>query len=419
MNIQYLNSLEENTLNINKNIKFLYLKKDKNNREIFIYKLNNVNCTGISLSYPNLLLHSKNKLYLPIKEKTMSLNQSTIYENLDMKFNYIGKNNLNIINIPVFFFNYNLDNYYHFLYDALPNLYTYIFLKKNIPELKIIMYYPEQKNKFCNFIYEFLDLLNIKKDDILIFNENNNYNTIYITTSYTHDIDSNLPPRKEIFEIYNILRKNALKLSNKITNYPEKIYVSRRTWIHNNLTNIGTNYTTRRKIMNEDELVLLLESKGYTEVFTENLNTIEKINLFYNAKSIIGAIGGGIANVLFSQKKCQLIALISPNFLDINNRFKFSLDNINTIYFKDCNHYENTEFKKYMRIKINNSNIIGEIIDINNNILKINYTDGSNTGWNNNNKYNIIEVNINNITRLDNGLNSAYLININNLINYL
>jgi capsular polysaccharide biosynthesis protein len=344
----------------------------------------------------------------------MSLNKETIYESNNMIYKYKSESISNIVNEPFFFFNYNSDNYYHFLYDSLPNLVSYLFIKKYIPLLKILIYYPNKKHNFCRFVFEFLELLDIYRKDIILIDNYSIYKNIYISTSYTHDIDSNLPPRKEIYDLFKILIPKALLLTN-IKQFPEYIYISRRTWIHNDLSNIGTDYTTRRKIMNEDKLMSFLEAKNYNEIFSENLSTVDKIALFYNAKNIIGAIGGGISNVVFSKPNCKLIALISPYFLDINSRFKYCLNVINTIYFTDCYHYELTEYKKYMRVKLKNNNIIGEIIEINKNYLKINATKGLNVGWNNSVNYDIIDVDINEVEKIDNGLNSPYIINIEKL----
>ena len=41
-------------------------------------------------------------------------------------------------------------------------------------------------------------------------------------------------------------------ISRQLTNYPKRIYIS-RTWVNNDIINIGTNYTTRQKIINEDD----------------------------------------------------------------------------------------------------------------------------------------------------------------------
>jgi capsular polysaccharide biosynthesis protein len=193
---------------------------------------------------------------------------------------------------------------------------------------------------------------------------------------------------------------------------PKKIYISRRTWLHNNFSNIGTNYTTRRRLVNEDELVEKLVGEGYKEVFTENLSTIEKIVYFANASHVVGAIGGGISNVLFSPKTTKLEVLVSPTFLDVNKRFKYSLDCVDVTYNYNSEHVEKTEFKTYMRVKCKEGNIVGEIekIDNNNNKLLISYTDGSNTGWNSENNYKQMEVNANDVEKLDNGLNSPWKI---------
>ena len=193
-------------------------------------------------------------------------------------------------------------------------------------------------------------------------------------------------------------------------NTPEKIYISRRTWTHNDFSNIGTNYTTRRRLINEDELVKQLQEKGYTEVFTEKLTTIEKIMYFANATHIIGAIGGGISNVLFSPKETKLEVLVPPTFLDINFRFKYSLDCVDVYYNINSEHVEKTDLKTYMRIKTKDGKIMGEIEEIYDNTVLVSYTDGSNTGWNAQNEYKKIWLNINDIEKMDNGLNSPWRI---------
>lgn len=399
-------------------ISFKYLEKtktifkpDMNNREINIYKVESSKTTGHNLYYPNVLLKSE-QLILPILEKTMSLKSGTIYEKNDMKFNYVKSSiNNTICETPLFFFIYNTDNYFHFLYDALPYLISFQYLKKDIPSLKLLMQYPNpQKNEFYPFVTEFLELLNITNEDIVLINESTLYKTIYISTSYTHDFDSNLPPRQEIYQFYqNIVKIVKKKHGDIIT--PPKIYISRRTWLHNDFTNIGTNYTTRRKLINEDEIVEKLTMDGYQEVFTEKLSTVEKIMYFANATHVVGAIGGGISNVLFSSPCTKLIVLVSPTFLDVNVRFKYSLDCVDVTYNMSSSHVENGPFKTYMRVKTKDNKLIGEIEKIYDNKLIVSYTDGSNTGWNSQNVFNTIELLMVDVDKLDEGLNSAWTIN--------
>jgi capsular polysaccharide biosynthesis protein len=384
---------------------------DENGRKIDLYKFENCVVTGLNLYYPNALIKSENNLILPTLERTMSLKSGTIYEKFNMMFVYSEKECKNIYNIPLFFFIYNTDNYFHFLYDSLPYLISYLHLKNSIPELKLLMQYPnEQKTCFYPFINEFLEILNIFKEDIILVDENTLYSEVYVSTSYTHDIDSNLPPRKEIYNFYqnivSIVKDNYS--ANVVT--PQKIYISRRTWLHNDFSNIGTNYTTRRRLVNEDEIVENLKREGFTEVFTENLTTIEKILYFANTTHVVGAIGGGISNVLFSPKTTKLEAIVSPTFLDVNSRFKYSLDCVDVNYNFNTEHVEKTEFKTYMRVKTKDGSIIGEIEKVYDNKLLVSYTDGSNTGWNAQNHYKQVELNMEEVERLDNGLNSHWKI---------
>jgi hypothetical protein len=395
--------------NIYKNLYSL----DDNGREINIYQFNNCQITGINLYYPNVLIKTQNNFVLPLLERTMSLKFGTIYEKNSMKFEYIEQDILHFYNNPLFFFIYNTDNYFHFLYDSLPYLISYLNLKNDNPSLKILMQYPNpQKNKFYPFVMEFLEILNITNDDIVFVNDITIYREIYISTSYTHDIDSNLPPRNEIYSFYKNIVANV-KNKYKIKSSPKKIYVSRRTWLHNDFSNIGTNYTTRRKLVNEDEIVEKLKNDGYEEIFTEKLTTIEKILYFSDATHVMGAIGGGISNVLFSPKTTRLDVLVSPTFLDVNKRFKYSLDCVDVYYNMNSYHTEECEFKTYMRVKMKNGNIIGEIEKIYDNKLLVSYTDGSNTGWNSQNEYKQIELNIEDVEKLDYGLNSPWYILFN------
>lgn len=383
-------------------------EKDSNGREINVYSFNNSMITGESIYYPNTLLYhvDDNKIYNPINEKTMSL------KNVESKndFNFTLKQTIKTEENSVFFFIYNMDNYFHFVYDSLPYLISFNKLKKNNPELKLLMNYPVGKDKFYQFVIEFLTILGIAENDIIITDENTLYKKMYISTSYTHDIDSNLPPRNEVYDFYqNIVDKVNID----VKDLPKKIYVSRRSWIHGDMSNIGTNYTTRRKLTNEDELVEFLNSKGYKEIFTETFTTEEKIAIFKNAESIIGAIGGGICNVLFSKPECKLTALISPHFLDVNERFLFSLNKVDLTLFKETENTETSFFKKYMRVKY--GDIIGEIIDVNDDDITITYSKIRLAGWNSENQYNTITIKAHECVRLDEGLNSSWVIDLEKL----
>jgi capsular polysaccharide biosynthesis protein len=403
-------------------------EKDINGREINIYKFNNCIPTGINTYYPNILLQANcvinAELIKPIYERTMSLDN--VHLNTDTKTSvsecarrrklsqresrkqsslFRAINPSQVYEEPVFFFVYNTDNYFHFLYDTLPYLISFIKLKALVPNLKLLMQYPnEQKQTLYPFVTEFLEILNI---EYIILDSETMYNTVYISNSYTHDIDSNLPPRQEIYEFYQNIAQTVKSTYNVTT--PPKIYVSRRTWVHNDKSNIGTDYTTRRVLVNETELVNALARDGYVEVFTEKLSTAEKIAYFANATHVAGAIGGGISNVLFSPKHIKLIAYVSPTFLEVNKRFKYSLDCVDVYYNTSGKHTELSDFKTNMRVKTIDG-IVGEIIKVELNTVTIAYTTVPVAGWNSQNDYKVMTTDISNVVKIDNGLNSPWII---------
>ena len=403
----------------------LLKEKDKNERIIAYKKYNNIQIIGRNFYYPNvLLLDEKKEIINPYDEKVMSLNKESFYDNNIYEDEIKEINNKEIINENIFFFIYNFDNYYHFLYDTLPYLYTYFELKKKYNDLKLLVNYPNKdKNEFYRFNTDFLYKL-VDEKDIIIHQKNNIYKNIFISTSLTHGGLSNKPPRNEIFEIYKRLKIN-INLDNIQEKYKnmKNIYISRRTWLNEDKSNIGTDYTSRRKMVNETELVEELKKYGFEEIFAENLNSDEKIYLFSNAEKIVGSIGGGMANLLFSDKNTKSYIIVSPYFLDINYRFKYSLDNTDIQYFDNTEvvKKDNSKYSNYVRVKIINKessyyNKIGEIIDFENSLYKIALSNNDVAGFNNKIKFEEILFEEKDFSAIDKGLNSPYYFNYSTLL---
>jgi hypothetical protein len=309
---------------------------DENGRSIEVAYFFSCQFTGLSKHYPQPLLfsHKTGRLTLPTREMFMSLGRGTVYEEtmeyeveLPMKFE-------NFCSLPVFYFVYNMANYYHFIYDTLPYLYSYFNEKKIHPELKLLVSPPEGKDDLYPFVWECLELLGIGRKDVVFLNPTTVYNTVVIGSSLTHNGLSNVKPHKGVFGIIDRMKGDVKG--------PEKIYISRRTWLHNNFENIGTNYTERRRCVNEDEMVELFISHGFEEVFCENMTMKEKIALFSSAKVVAGPIGGGMCNVIFSPPETKVISINSPMFFDVNQRFEYSMSHT------DLHHFDDTEFTEKM-----------------------------------------------------------------------
>jgi capsular polysaccharide biosynthesis protein len=415
-----------NIISFKETDKFFEISSKNDVRKSGFSCFKNIIITGRNSFYPNVLFRIENNdkyLISPYDEIVMSLKQESFYQNNIYNIEISGlsnKNLLNKINDDVFFFIYNFDNYYHFLYDTIPYLYFYIFLKNKYPCLKLLVNYPNvKKNIFYNFNIDILNkYIDIDKD-LIIHNDNNIYDNIFVSTSLTHGGFSNLPPNNFIYEVYSKMTNN-IKINPSFNH--KYIYISRRTWINNDISNIGTNYTTRRMMVNEDKLVEELNKLGFMEIFAENLSIDKKIQIFNNAEFIVGSIGGGMSNLLFSKQSTKSVIIVTPYFLEINGRFRFCMENTNFSYFYDVETVKNdNDIPLYCRVRINNikyKNLIGEIVSYDNitKKYKINISNNDVAGFNNDINFITDMFLKDEFSLLDYGLNSPYIVNIPKII---
>ena len=199
--------------------------------------------------------------------------------------------------------------------------------KQYFPNLKLLVSPPEGKTDLYPFVWDTLALLGITRSDVVFLNDKARYKMVLVGSSLTHDGLSNTPPHEKVFDIINRLQGEY--------DGPEKVYISRRTWLHNKTDNIGTNMTEARKCVNEDEVAEYFISRGFKEVFCENLSMKEKIGLFRGAKVVAGPIGGGMVNTIFSNCLTKVISINSPTFFDINTRFEYSMAHTQLHHFND------------------------------------------------------------------------------------
>ena len=296
-------------------------------RDVKVGYFKNCIIEGINNHYPQPLIKTDEELLLPTIEKFMSLDRGTIYEET-MEWDCKNKVVERIEKRPVFYFVYNCANYFHWIYDTIPYLYTYFEEKKKIKDLKILINFPDGETDLYRFVYETLSLLGIEKSDLIFIDSNTKYETMIIGSSLTHNRMSLEPPHSSMFSLIDSM------IGDDSIN-EEKIYVSRRTWTQKKSDNIGTDYTKERMCVNEDEVVELFKSYGYKEVFCENLSMREKVGLFRNAKYVAGCIGGGMSNVLFCKPDTKVISINSPEFFTINERLKYAMCHTDLIMIDD------------------------------------------------------------------------------------
>jgi hypothetical protein len=392
-----------------RNLASLYpsLHIEDTNRKLFTLKFENIQLTGRNIHYPNCLLKVDTSLINPYDERVLSLQKDSFYDNNEWN----GTTNIPTIKVeyPVFFFLYNVDNYFHFVYDTLPILYSYFQLKEKYPTLKLLLQTSHPtKSTFSPFVLEFLRCLKIESYDLA--NRDTVYSTMFISTSHTHGGKSNDAPSSVSHTVWNALQTNFTG------SQPKKFYISRRSWIHGKTENIGTNYTTRRKCMNEDLVVKVLQSYGIQEIFTELLTTEEKIALFQQAELVIGIIGGGMCNLLFSPPKTKSLCIATPHFLTINERFKYSMDHTKILYSNSASlsPYQGL-FPLYSRVKVKITGRIGEIEEYKENLYRVSLSQNDVAGFSQDFPIESLWISENELESIDSGLNSPFQIDIQKL----
>ncbi|MDJ0554119.1 MAG: glycosyltransferase 61 family protein [Microcoleaceae cyanobacterium MO_207.B10] len=81
---------------------------------------------------------------------------------------------------------------------------------------------------------------------------------------------------------------------------PERIYVSRQD--SRNL----------RRFLNEEKVIELMKEYDFEIVIPSKLTIEEEVNIFRNAKVVVGALGAGLYNTIFTEPGANIIVLSDP-----------------------------------------------------------------------------------------------------------
>ena len=179
-------------------------------------------------------------------------------------------------------------NYWHWLFDVLPR----IRIIDNRYSLEKINYFlfPDLKEKFQKETIKLLEIPNFKIISSRLFRHIQSDGVI--TVDHPYVIKNN--PSIEIQNLPNwiliFLREKFLKEKKKI-NLPDKFYIDR--------SDSKSNHRYLRKIINEEEVKDFLIKKGFSIITLSNFSFEEQVNLFSNAKKIVGLHGAGFANLTF------------------------------------------------------------------------------------------------------------------------
>ncbi len=182
----------------------------------------------------------------------------------------------------VYIFSLSAENFWHFLYDCVPRIYSAILAR---PNQKLTVLVPDSLPD------SFRELL----DCVLP----NNFQTIYIPKgswvkvdrlvmpSYVSRCENGFLPS----EYYEYIRSCVFKKYDltPLENPTERIYISRDNAKH-------------RRILNEDQIIQYLANYGFKPIVLEKMSFREQVELFTKAEIIVAPHGAGLATTLFSGK---------------------------------------------------------------------------------------------------------------------
>ncbi|TAG96965.1 MAG: glycosyltransferase family 61 protein [Oscillatoriales cyanobacterium] len=187
-----------------------------------------------------------------------------------------------IPDLSVHIFSLSAENFWHFLYDSLPRIYSTIIAR---PTQKLTVLVP---NSLSTTHRELLECVLPA-----------NFNLIYIQTgtwvrverlvmpSFVSRMENGFLPSP----YYEYLRNcvfNKLDLS-PIEKPTERIYISRANAKH-------------RRVLNEDQVIKYLAKFGFKTVFLEDMSFREQVDLFIRAEIIVAPHGAGLGTTIFSGK---------------------------------------------------------------------------------------------------------------------
>lgn len=112
---------------------------------------------------------------------------------------------------------------------------------------------------------------------------------------YAGYVDGGLVPDPAIFD-------RQIAAFDRCEPGPAKIYVSRQ------------DARGIRRLLNEDALIARLRAEGFAIVVPGALSAAEEVTLFRHARVIVGPLGAGLYNALFTAAGAVIVALSDPNY---------------------------------------------------------------------------------------------------------
>lgn len=165
----------------------------------------------------------------------------------------------------------------HFLLEHMNR--AYVALDKKYKNAKFVLVNNKDVSPVPNYMFELLELLGVRRENILVLNETTQFRRVYVP-----DQGFNIPVYSSgaFGKMYDAIAKNVKTPREKY----EKIYVSR------------TAMQTRRTY-GEGVVQKIFEKNGYKIIWPEKLPLTQQIGLVKNARVLAGCAGTALHLALF------------------------------------------------------------------------------------------------------------------------
>jgi hypothetical protein len=189
------------------------------------------------------------------------------------KFNH---KNIPYVNVDAVFVGNVFPQFGHFLLEHMNR--AYAALDKKYKNMKFVLVNNKDVNPVPNYMFELLELLGVKRDNIMILNETTQFKNVYVP-----DQGFNIPvySSQEFGKIYDKIAKNVPD-----TEVYDKIYVSRAA-------------LQSRRTFGENVVQKIFEKNGFKIIYPEKLPLTEQISLVKNCKVLAGCAGTALHLALF------------------------------------------------------------------------------------------------------------------------
>jgi capsular polysaccharide biosynthesis protein len=183
-------------------------------------------------------------------------------------------------------------NYAHWIHETLPRLTTFLALKQNLGDLKIILPHFDANS----FQQQVLDILHVHESDIIRVNHGE-------VLRIEHGLVMN---SIDLWSVPGLCKDAADVLARAAVSgrAPSDQFSQKRLYIHRS--------TGARQVSNFEELRPILYASGFDIVSFEEMSVRDQIRTMSDARYVIGEHGAGLVNILFSSPRARVLELFNP-----------------------------------------------------------------------------------------------------------